>query len=100
MEIPIGLPWYRRDIYSDLRKIFVDGHRLPPAYDQWLEDAEASFAQLQVYGGLVMKVHLDPRHFSFWCEKRHIPMDFRARQQFAMEMAREHAAKVPSVALL
>jgi hypothetical protein len=100
MQIAIGLPWYRPEVYTDLRRIFVDGDRLPADYNHWLRDAEAGFAQFQTHGGLVMKVYLDPGHFSFWCDQRQIPMDFRARQQFAMEMARKHAMQEPSRSFL
>jgi hypothetical protein len=93
MQMPIGFPWYRREVYQDLRQLFVDGDRLPAAYDQWLQTAQSGASQIEAQGGKIVKVYVDPRHFNYWCQKRQLPMDFRARQQFAAAMALTHVAR-------
>jgi len=100
VQTPIGFPWYRRDAYPELRAMFVDGDRLPVEYDQWLHAADLGFGRIQAQGGLAIKVDLDPRHFGFWCQERQLQPDFRARQQFATVMARDHAMREPSMAML
>jgi hypothetical protein len=100
MRTPIGIPWYRREAYPELRKLFVDGDRLPRDYDQWLASATQGFAQVQAQGGLALKVYLDPRHFRFWCQERRLEPDFRARQQFVMAIAQDHALSAPTMAML
>jgi hypothetical protein len=43
---------------------------------------------IKARGGLVVKVHLDPRGFTDWCDERGIVMDAQARERFARETAR------------
>jgi len=100
MQMPIGVPWYRREVYRELRELFEDGDRLPRDYDQWLDSATQGFAQIQAQGGLVLKVYLDPRHFRSWCQERQLKPDFRARQQFVMAIAQDHAMRAPTIVML
>jgi len=62
----VALPWYHRDDYPALLKLFSDPHSLPAAYDAWLERAEGIERQFQKVGFGVAKIWIRPVPFLAW----------------------------------
>lgn len=46
----VGIPWYRREDYPRLRKIFADGNKLSPTYQEWLNLAQQTKKRLEGNG--------------------------------------------------
>lgn len=86
--ITAGIPWYRREDWDALRRLFSDAHSLHDAYDDWLASAENIVAQLKAEGVAVEKILLEPHTFASWCAERKIAPDAQARSRFASESAR------------
>jgi hypothetical protein len=85
----IGIAWYRREDWGEVRKLFVDRDTLPATYDEWLAEAEEVLENLIEQGYLVERAYIDPRQFAVWCAMRGLDLDARARSRFA----NDHVAK-------
>mgnify|MGYP000987374674 FL=1 len=81
----VGIPWYRREDYPALLRLFVDRDRLPARFDDWLQRAEQTLQSVQAGGQIAEKVYLDPAEFSRWCGARGLDIDSDARMAFANE---------------
>jgi hypothetical protein len=88
----VGVSWYRREHYDELRRLFADGRQLPETFDQWLSAANEGVARIEQMGGVALKAPLDLFDFPRWCKARRLACDFRARQLFVAEFVRQHAA--------
>jgi hypothetical protein len=87
----VGVSWYRREHYDELRRIFADGRQLPETFDQWLRAATEGLIRIEQMGAVPVKAPLDLFDFPKWCAARHLECDFRARQLFVAEFVRDHA---------
>ncbi len=79
----IGIAWYRREDWDEVRQLFVDRDSLPVTYDDWLAEAEEVLMELSAQGHSVEKAPIDPRAFAVWCAMRGLDLDAKARAQFA-----------------
>lgn len=86
----IGVPWYAREEYARLKRLFADGHRLPPTYDQWLADLQQALQQAEAQGQVAVKARIRLADFPAWCAERGLNVDANARLEFANEAARRH----------
>lgn len=85
----VGFCWYRREEYDRLRKLMVDGRKLPRTFDDWLSKATKGVEHFEKQGAVAVKVYLDPVTFPAWCIDRGLNLDANARMQFANEGAME-----------
>jgi len=85
----VGLPWFRKEDFAQLRALFIDAGELHRTYAQWLRAAELAEKTLQARGICVVRAPLRPYEFAAWCESRGLPTDAEARREFANEFA-EH----------
>ena len=82
-----AMVWYKEEDWLTLKKMFVDGERLPESYQDWLSRAEDMKKQAQDAGDIVIKVYIDPQTFPEWCAQKGVAMDSEARSQLAIEVA-------------
>ncbi|MEX2298370.1 MAG: hypothetical protein WD715_13220 [Dongiaceae bacterium] len=85
----IGIPWYRSEDWPAIRRVMIDGDRLPARYEDWLHRAEHTREQFAAAGDIVEKVYLDPVDFADWCRARDLNIDSAARNRFAAEFVGE-----------
>ena len=83
-----ALPWYHRNDYPALLKLFNDPDEQGATYDLWLVHAEAIESQLRGAGFSVARIWIRPVPFAAWCKVRNVSPDQRARVTFATEAAR------------
>lgn len=81
----VGVAWYRREDWKEIRRIMADRHVLPRHYKQWLEGAEKTLDHLRLQGVLAEKAYIDPETFPDWCRARGMDIDAKARTTFAAE---------------
>ena len=95
----VGLPWYRREDYPDIRETMADPHHLAPTYDQWLAAAENNERVGQQAELEIERVMIEPAPFARWCAERGLAPDSAARMQYvSRHVARdEQIADGPSV---
>jgi len=86
-RVPVGVPWYRREDYTELLAMFSDPDKLPKTFDAWLNSAERLEKRLQAAGLEVAKILIQPAPFTQWCEERGVLPDQAARLTFANETA-------------
>jgi len=79
----IGVAWYRPDQWDIMRNIAVDRDQLEDTYAEWLADAERAAKQLQQQGLRVIKVDVEIADLMLWCESQRIPLDGKARSNYA-----------------
>jgi hypothetical protein len=84
-----ALPWYHRNEYPALLKLFSDPDEQGATYDLWLAHAEAIESQLRGAGFSVARIWIRAVPFAAWCKVRNVSPDQRARVTFATEAARE-----------
>lgn len=88
---PVGVIWYRREDYDQLKGMFPDGDVLPDNFDEWLKIANNTFAELTQRGFLLLKAMIDPLTFPEWCRAHQEKMDANGRTRYAAEYSRTHA---------
>jgi hypothetical protein len=89
----VALPWYHRDDYPALLKLFSDPHMLTATYDAWLERAEGIELQFHKAGFAVARIWIYPVPFAAWCRERNVFPDQAARLTFASEAVGDLAAR-------
>jgi len=83
----VGIAWYRREDYDNLKATFKDSEDLPDTFDEWLEKAERVSGTLTGQGIAVVKAYIDPETFPAWCRDHGFEMDKVARMEFGTECA-------------
>ena len=59
----IGIAWYTRENYLQLKAIMVDGHVLTDTFDDWHRSAEQARKRYIAQGVIVVRADLDPQMF-------------------------------------
>jgi hypothetical protein len=85
----VGIPWYHKETYRAARALFIDGAKLPAAYDAWLKGALEAESKVKANGQTAIRAYIDPIAFRIWCEQRGLAPDFSARSAFAHARARD-----------
>ena len=83
----IGIPWYRRENYPDLRALFTDADLLHETWREWFIAASAEEDRLQKEGKHVVRTEIRPEPFAAWCRGLGIQPDASARARWANEIA-------------
>lgn len=90
-ERTVGVPWYAREDYPEIRASMEDPHTLAPSYEQWLIAAESNEAEARRAGVRVVRVPLEAATFARWCQDRGSPRTRAARVDFVNEFMRRDA---------
>ncbi|SCY31423.1 hypothetical protein [Microvirga guangxiensis] len=81
----IGLPWYSRNDYAEIRNMMADRHNLAPSYEQWLAAAENN-ESVGIQAGLeIERILIEPSSFSRWCATNGLEPDSVARMRYVAE---------------
>jgi hypothetical protein len=84
----VGVGWYSREKWEQLRVVAADPEQLGPSYEEWLEMAEGSLADLAGSGLRPEKVELDIDKLVAWCKAQNRPIDAAARADFTSRYLR------------
>jgi len=95
MTVPpvVALPWYHRDDYANLLRLFSDPDKVPDTYDAWLKRAEGVERQFQKAGFVVARIPIRPGPFAAWCREQNVPPDQAARLNYANIVSRLDSTK-------
>jgi hypothetical protein len=83
----VGIAWYRRGDWAELRALFTDADLLPDFFDDWERIARQAEQQAQRAGKTVVRAEIRPRHFAEWCRATGRQPDAKARMDWANERA-------------
>jgi hypothetical protein len=88
----IGVPWFPRQGFDQLRSVMSDQHAIPDTFAEWDRMAQARFKELKkTHAGIrVQKIIMEKEPFLAFCQDRGLQPDSRARAEYAaMVVARE-----------
>lgn len=85
----IGLPWYSRQDYPDIRDMMADRHNLALTYDQWLVAAENNETVGRQAGLEIVRILIEPSSFAHWCSAHGLVPDSEARMRYVAEKQRQ-----------
>ncbi len=88
-EVVIAFVWYRPEQWQRVRDIANDAEELEMSYSEWLQVAEARFAEVLSAGFRVKKVEVDSEELIRWCNERGLEIDGEARSRYAAEKLSE-----------
>jgi hypothetical protein len=85
----IGVPWFPRVGFDELRSIMSDPHAIPDTFAEWERMAQARFKELrQAHAPIrVEKIILEQEPFLAFCRERGLQPDSRGRAQYAAIVA-------------
>jgi hypothetical protein len=89
--------WIKEEDYPALLRLFDDGDKMPPNWQEWLKMAEEMERGLKAYGHVVLRVCIDPATFPGWCAAHGTSPGSTGRRKFVA--AAVSLAKKPSTAL-
>jgi hypothetical protein len=78
----VGIAWYKREDYPELRGVMHDAHVLPLTYDGWLRLAVGVVKLEQAKGSRIVKAMIDPKMFVAWCRATGQRIDAAARTRY------------------
>ena len=84
----VGIPWYRREDFPALLKVFEDGAAFD-SFEQWLTRAEEVERKFQRAGHVVVRAYLGPGEFARWCLRNGVDADRESRGDFAIEVVEQ-----------
>jgi hypothetical protein len=83
----VGIPWCREEDYDAFVAIFEDAKDLPAAWQGFASAVEEAKEHYEAEGRSTIRVNIDPRTFSRWCESKGYRINAKARAQFAHDVA-------------
>ena len=84
----VGVAWYSRATWTELRARAPDAADLENTYENWLDVFHRGFAQVQAAGVRPERVEVDLQAFVAWCAPTGRPLDSAARAEFVSEQLR------------
>jgi len=92
----VGVAWYSRDTWTQLRELAPDGKELEATYEDWLTVHHDGVAKIRQAGLSPQRVEIDLARFLQWCESTGRTLDSAARAAFVSEQLRLHDGLPPS----
>ena len=83
----VGIPWYKKENFKKLLKLFDDSHKLHGTYHEWLASADELRKHMETESVSVVCVDIDPHDFSEWCKSKGCKLDADARGKYASMVA-------------
>ncbi len=88
-KTPIAVAWYRPEQWALLKAYSVDRDELENTFTEWVEHAERSYKKYEESGLNMHKVVIDVDILVAWCKTKNIPLNAKARSQYAADFMRE-----------
>lgn len=81
----VGIAWYRREEYAEIRRVMDDAHVLPERYGDWLREAQKVATIEEAMGSAIVKALIVPALFVEWCRTTGQKRDVGARTRHVNE---------------
>ena len=75
----VGVGWYKKDQWEDLRRISTDKDALEDTWEEWAQNAERTLAEMMKKGFMMQKVSVDVHELDLWCRAEKRACDGEAR---------------------
>ena len=86
--IAVGVAWYSKEAWQQLRKVASDPELLEPTYEDWVEMATASLSEVRAAGLSPEMIEVDISRLVEWCREQKRPIESSARAAFAAQILR------------
>ena len=86
-----GIAWYTPDEWIRVREASIDPEIFDDTYAEWQSEAEAALRRFRDQGMEVRRVYVAASDLVAWCKERGLPIDAKARSQYAAEGVRKRA---------
>jgi hypothetical protein len=86
--IVVGVAWYSKEAWEQLRDVASDPELLEPTYEDWVKMATASLSTVRGAGLEPEMIELDISRLVAWCREQRRPIDSAARAAFTAQMLR------------
>ena len=96
MTTIVGVAWYSRSTWTQLRETAPDGASLEVTYEAWLNVFADGLAKLRAVGVTPQRIEVDLPVFTEWCESVGQVPDSAARAAFVSEQLRQRDGLPPS----
>jgi hypothetical protein len=83
----IGIPWYRPENYDQLRKLFVDGNKLPNTCGEWLASVKRLEKSSNGEGVFIFHAYIELNTLPTWLLAKGMKLDAQARSAFTIKTA-------------
>ena len=93
----VGVAWYSRTTWTELRESAPDGTELEATYEDWLVVFENGLVKLRAAGLNPERVDVDLAAFRGWCGSVGRPLDSAARAAFVSEQLRHRDLHAPPI---
>ncbi len=87
----IGVLWYAPGDWARLRRLSADVEDLEETHEEWLGEARRVVARLRKAGHRVLRVDADLDEILAWSRAHGLPLDGRARSEYAVSKMQEAA---------
>ncbi|NUN50296.1 MAG: hypothetical protein HUU15_15905 [Candidatus Brocadiae bacterium] len=81
----MGVGWYRRDQWQQLREAAADPTELEARWEDWQKEAAATFEGMVRAGTPVERVDVDVTDLILWCRATKRPLDKSGRARYISE---------------
>jgi len=81
----LALPWYDRQDWKSLHRLFVERDCIPENYDVWKQRALRAERRYRKKGYGVVRIAITPNDLQAWCLRAGREIDLNARHEFAVE---------------
>jgi hypothetical protein len=85
-----GIIWWKPKQWERAKRISTDSHVFDDSYEEWKEAAEQTFKNLRDLRLEIHKLEIDLDELVKWCKDQDIPLNGKARSQFASMKVKEH----------
>lgn len=83
----IGIAWYREAEYDQVRRLMLDGSKLPRTYGEWSIAAQRAKETAKTAGAVPVEAYIDPATFVDWCRAHGHQADAQGRMAWANSVA-------------
>jgi len=63
----LRVAWFDRDNYLTVRALLQDRHAWPSRFEEWLENQQADWVELERTGQHPVRVMINANTFNLWC---------------------------------
>ena len=87
-RLNLGVAWYSRATWHDLKAVAPDAAELEPTYEAWVAVYEDGIEHLRAGGYAPQRVEIELPALLAWCAKEGCVPDSSSRAAFASELLR------------
>jgi hypothetical protein len=90
-EMQLGVAWYTRETWAQLRELADDRDALDDTFEEWERQAVNVIRELESAGRRIRTIAIDVDAAVTWCRQQDRRFDSAARSEYVAQLLREAA---------